>query len=117
MLAPSNPPVAVWVMNRTALPPGRTWGQRCEASPRVRSSSVMGVGVPPAAGIRDKGPEKERATIMLPSSPQLPPVKEAAEPHKVMAGPPSTEIFLSLLCEKNATHWPSGEKKGLVAPC
>jgi len=54
--------------------------------------------------------------MMLPSSPQLPPVKEAPESHRAMAATPSTEIFLSLPCEKNATHWPSGEKKGLVAP-
>src|SRR6266851_90516 len=100
MLAPSNPPTLVWAMNRTALPPGRTWGQRCEASPRARSSSVMGVGAPPAADIRDKGPEKERATTMLPSSPQLPPVKEAPESHKAMAAPPATDVFLSLFCEK-----------------
>src|SRR5258708_15332742 len=98
-------------MNKIAFPPGRIWGQRCEASQCVRSSSFIGVGAPPAAEIRDKGPPGESATMMLPSSPQLPPVKEALESHKAMAAPPSTEIFLSLFCEKNATHWPSGEKK------
>jgi hypothetical protein len=34
----------------------------------------------------------------------------------VIGAPPVTAIFFSLPVAKNATHRPSGEKKGLVAP-
>ena len=37
--------------------------------------------------------------------------------HKVIAEPPSTEIFCSFPGVKKATHCPSGEKKGAYAPC
>src|SRR5262249_38084626 len=53
--------------------------------------------------------------MILPSSPQLPPFMEEAV-LKVSASPPWTEIFFSFSAEKNATHCPSGEKKGEWAP-
>ena len=47
---------------------------------------------------------------------QVPPVTVAEALHRAIAEPPSTEIFFSCPCAKNATHWPSGEKNGPVAP-
>src|SRR5579863_1889071 len=115
MLAPSHPARAEWAVNKTALPPGRIWGQRWVTSPGA--SSVTGVGAPPAEGIRDKPPLPFRAAMRLPSSPQLPPRPlPPAASHRLAAAPPSTEIFFSLLSAKNATHCPSGEKKGAYAP-
>src|SRR5713226_10394776 len=114
MLAPSHPLVPAVAVNKTALPPGRICGQRCVTSPCA--SSVSGWGAPPASGIRDRTPPWEAsATIMLWSSPQAPPRKEGAS-HKVVAAPPSTEIFLSFPPAENATHCPSGEKKAPLAP-
>ena len=101
-------------MNNTALPPGRICGQRWVISPLCKS--VTGVGGPPAEGIRDKPTLLLSAAMMLPSSPQLPPRALGAS-HKVIAEPPSTEIFCSFPDEKKATHCPSGEKKGAYAPC
>src|ERR1700674_249665 len=101
---------------KTALPPGKICGQRWVASPCA--SSVTGVSAPPAEEIRDSTlPPEVSAAMMLPSSPQQPPRATAptASP-KVTAAPPSTEIFFSLLPAKNATHCPSGEKKGAYAP-
>src|SRR5713226_4414233 len=54
------------------------------------------------------------AKMMLWSSPQAPPRAVGAS-HKAIAVPPSTEI-LSFPPAKNATHCPSGEKKGAKAP-
>src|ERR1700690_2908035 len=101
-------------VNSTALPPGRICGQRWLGSPFCKS--VTGVGGPPAEGIRDKPLVKLSAAMMLPSWPQLPPTKLGAS-HKAIAEPPSTDIFLSFPCAKNATHCPSGEKKGENASC
>src|ERR1019366_280541 len=102
--------VGDWLaVNNTALPPGRICGQRWVFSPFC--NSVTGVGGPPAEGIRDKLPMPLSAAMMLPSSPQLPPWA-VVELHKVMAEPPSTEIFCSFPAVKKATHCPSGEKKG-----
>src|SRR5580692_9216207 len=113
MLAPSNAFVALAV-NNTALPPGRICGQRWVTSPFCKS--VTAVGGPPAEGIRDKPPVKLSAAMILPSSPQLPPTGVPVS-HKVIAEPPSTEIFCSFPDEKKATHCPSGEKNGAHAPC
>src|SRR5580693_3371318 len=114
MLAPSHPTGAVLAVNNTALPPGRICGHRWVDSPLC--NSVTAAGVPPAEGIRDRPPARPSAAIMVPSSPQLPPTPLLAL-HKVIAEPPSTEIFCSFPGEKNATHCPSGEKKGSYAPC
>src|ERR1700688_3209737 len=108
MLAPSNAVVALAV-NNTALPPDRICGQRWVRSPFCKS--VTGIGGPPAEGIRDKPLVVVSAAMMLPSSPQLPPTPKVAS-HKVIAEPPSTEIFCSFSAVKKATHSPSGEKKG-----
>src|ERR1700693_5203481 len=113
MLAASNPVDAVEAVNNTALPPGRICGQRWVPSPFCKS--VTGVGGPPAEGIRDKPPAELRLAMMLPSSPQLPPIPTGAA-HKVIAEPPSTETFCSFDAVKKATHCPSGEKKGSIAP-
>src|SRR5580704_18227950 len=113
MLAASNVADELAV-NSTALPPGRTCGQRCETSPLCKS--VTDVGGPPAEGIRDKPTPLLSAAMMLPSSPQLPPSPVEAS-HKVIAEPPSTEILCSFPGEKKPTHCPSREKKGPHAPC
>ena len=52
---------------------------------------------------------------MLPSSPHAPPAKIPASPSGTTA-PPSTEILLNLVVDKNPTHWLSGEKNGQEAP-
>jgi hypothetical protein len=52
---------------------------------------------------------------MIPWLPQLAPLGSEALP-RVRATPPVTEIFFSVPLAKNPTHWPSGEKKGLMAP-
>src|ERR1700676_5179007 len=114
MLAALYAPDVVPAVNNTALPPGRICGQRWEASPVCKS--VTGVGGPPAEGIRDKPEVLMSAAMMLPSSPQLPPSPADAS-HKVIAEPPSTEIFCSFPTVKKATHCPSGEKNGAKAPC
>ena len=81
------------------------------------SSSVSGVGVPPAEGICDKaGVAVERRDDVAIFAPTAAPA-EALASHKAIASPPSTETFFSFACAKNATHCPSGEKKGLNAPC
>src|ERR1017187_10115589 len=112
MLAPSNAPAAGLAVNNTALPPRRICGQRWVASPPCKS--VTGVGGPPAEGIRDKPPVVPSDAMMVPSSPQLPPLPLAL--HKVIAESPSTEIFFRLDPVKKATHCPSGAKKGANAP-
>src|SRR6202043_4004311 len=99
MLAPSNAVAAALAVNSTAFPPGRICGQRWVVSPFCKS--VTGVGGPPAEGICDKPPLLVSAAMMLPSSPQLPP-RLPAELHKVIAEPPSTEIFCSFPDEKKA---------------
>src|ERR1700693_4166624 len=95
MLAASNPTSSVLDENNTALPPGRICGQRRVISPFCKS--VTGVGGPPADGTRDGPPTVLGPAMMLPSSPQLPPVALGAE-HKVIAEPPSTEIFFIFDC-------------------
>src|ERR1700674_5474296 len=114
MLSALAVPDVVETVNSTALPPGRICGHMCWNSPRCKS--VTGVGGPPAEGIRDKTPLVLSAAMMLPSSPQLPP-RPAGALHKVIAEPPSTEIFCSFPVVKKAIHCPSGEKNGSYAPC
>src|SRR3990170_86310 len=109
MVAVSKPPALVCAVKSTALPPGRTCGQRWVTSPFA--NSVTGVGGPPAEEMRERPPEGERATTRLPSSPQLPP-RGLPVSHNDTVAPPSTEIFFNFPCAKNATHCPSGEKKG-----
>src|SRR5450631_1519618 len=109
MLAPPNAAAVGLAVNNTALPPGRICGQRWVISPLCKS--VTGVGGPPAEGIRDKPSLSPSPAMMLPSLSQLPPVPLGAS-HRVIAEPPSTEIFFSFPVAKNATHCPSGEKKG-----
>src|SRR5450759_2902253 len=115
MLAVSYANGVLLAVNSTALPPGRICGQRWVNSPLCKS--VTGVGGPPADGIRDRPPPMPSAAMMLPSSPQLPPPLLPLASHKVIAEPPSTEIFCNFPTEKKATHCPSGEKKGADAPC
>ena len=99
-------------MNITALPPGRTCGQRWTISPFVRS--VNGTGVPPVAGMRSR--TKLTAATMYPSSPQLPPpTPPSGASHRSITRPPSMEIFLSFPPAKKATQRPSGEKNGASA--
>src|ERR1700694_826847 len=97
MLAPSNGRTVVLAVNSTAFPPGRICGQRWVVSPFCKS--VTGVGGPPAEGIRDKPPLLASVAMMLPFSPQLPP-RPLIALHKVIAEPPSTEIFCSFPDEK-----------------
>jgi hypothetical protein len=52
---------------------------------------------------------------MVPSSPQLPP-RPAGASARLIGAPPSTRVFLSLPPAKNAIHYPSGAKKGPIAP-
>src|SRR5579863_7965964 len=101
-------------VNNTALSPGRICGQRWVCSPFCKP--VTGVGGPPAEGIRDKPPLEVSVAMMLPSSPQLPLMGLLAL-HKVIAEPPSTEVFFRFAVVKKLTHCPSGEKKGAYAPC
>src|SRR5579862_8975272 len=99
MLASSKFPV-IWAaeVNRTAWLPGRTCGQRWVLSPAF--ILVRGAGVPPLDDTRERPPLEVSASTMLPSSPQLAPrILDAS--HKVIAAPPSTEIFLSLLSAVN----------------
>src|ERR1700740_3000278 len=105
MLVASNEGQAV---NNTALPPARICGQPWLKSPFC--NSVTGIGGPPAEGIRDKPPVLLSGAMMVPSSPQLPPVPWFAS-HRVIAEPPSTEIFCSFTVVKKATHCPSGADK------
>src|SRR5215831_9970715 len=101
-------------VNSTALLPGKICGQRWLSSPFA--NSVTGVGGPPTEGTCDNPTVVESAAMMLPFSPQLPPRPIPAS-HKVIAEPPFTEIFFSFPGAKNATHCPSGEKKGANPPC
>src|ERR1700688_2686581 len=101
MLAPSYAAPVGLAVNNTALPPGKICGQRWVISPFCKS--VTGVGGPPAEGIRDKPLVLMSAAMMLPSSPQLPPMVLFAL-HKVIAEPPSTEIFCRFPAAKKATH-------------
>src|SRR6202142_3268975 len=111
MSAVSNPLDSFSTVNRTALPPGRICGQRWVNSPL--STPVNVVGGPPTEETRAR--RLYVLKMMSPSSPHLPPMPAGAS-HKVIAGPPSTEIFCSFPCDENATHRPSGEKKGALAP-
>src|SRR5258707_6204318 len=113
MLPPSHPPPVVLLVNSSALPPGKICGQRWETSPCA--SCVTRLGAPPADGIRHRPPPGLSAAMMLPSSPQLAPMNAPAV-HKVTGEPPSTEIFLTFPLAINATHWPSGENTGAIAP-
>ena len=71
------------------------------------------VRVSPAEEILDKASRLSRAkgTIIAPTA-----APGLTVSHKAIAAPPSTEIFFSFPCAKNATHCPSGEKKGASAP-
>src|SRR5579863_6503879 len=96
-------------VNKTALAPGNTCGQRGTTESRLKSR--IGFGEPPLEEMRHSRPVESSAAIMLSSSPQLPPSKSVAS-QRVIGEPPPTAIFLSLPPAQNATHWPSGEKNG-----
>src|SRR5215472_18602148 len=102
-------PYVVAAKKSTALPPGRTCGQRCVNS--SGSKSVRRVGSPLSADTRVKKDKESIAATILPSSPQLAP-RPAGASHKETGSPPSIRVFFSLPPAKKPTHCPSGEKKG-----
>src|SRR5262249_23116757 len=78
------------------------------------SSLVSSAGVPPASETR-KSPElRVGEKTMFPSSPQSPPFGRGAS-QSVRAAPPVAETFFSFPPAKKPIHWPSGEKKGVLA--
>ncbi len=98
-------------MNSTALPPGRTCGQRWLSSPAA--SSVTRVTVPPV----DRHERQAAAVIERGDDlPVLAPTRAAAgrASHKATGSPPASRVFFSFPPAKNPTHCPSGEKKGRV---
>src|SRR5262245_17621315 len=104
------------MVKSTALPPGRTSGQRWDTSPFVGSGMVRALGVPPAADTANR-PDVAAAGVkmMVPSGPQLAPRLRNA-PQRVKGAPPPRETLFSLPSAKNPTDCPSGEKNGLSAP-
>lgn len=108
--------IAVSAANRIALPPGSSWGQG-KAISSLPSPKTISAG-PPPAGIRIRPRAKPSLTRRLPSSPQCAPPTCCPETSPIVTtAPPSTAILFSLLPAAKATHCPSGEKNGTVAPC
>src|SRR5690242_14855941 len=110
MFAFSTPLIEGLAVNRTALPPGKTCGQRCVCSPGP--SFVKGRGSPPAPGILDSPVVWLSAATILPFSSQLPPVSNELVLASITAAPPSIEILCRCDFAKNPMDCPSGEKNG-----
>src|SRR5437879_9560189 len=104
-----DPTLAVADVNNTALPPGRTWGQRCVVSPACLSRVVSGWGDPPAEETLNKGAPTPGVNTIVPAPPQLPPRSLGAW-QSVTGAPPCTEIFFSLRSARARVHLPSGEE-------
>jgi hypothetical protein len=62
-----------------------------------------------------RGETNKGVKAIIPWLLQLAPKGFKASP-RVTADPPLTEIFFSFPPAKKPTHWPSGEKKGSLAP-
>jgi hypothetical protein len=94
------------------LPPGSICGHR-----RIESLSagVSGCGVPPPEGTRIRPELMSDVNTIVPSSLHVPPLP-AFTSHNVTGAPPWTATFFTLPPAKNASHWPSGEKKASLAP-
>src|SRR5579872_223248 len=105
---------ALPITNRTVTPSGRISGQRYESSFLLTSGAVRISGEPPAAETRIRPPNKVGAKVIVLSGPQVA-LRLMGASQSVVASPPLTEAFFSLPSAKNPTHWPSGEKNGLVA--
>ena len=101
-------------VNRIALPPARTCGQRWPPSPAAISTLVTPCGVPPAAGTRCSPPSAASANTITSSGPQLAPYAHRAAQIFVGA-PPEIGTFQSALRDQNPTQRPSGEKNGAAA--
>src|SRR5438552_5063733 len=112
MAAPSNLRVVTCDVNRIALPPGRTWGQRWVASPGM--SSVSAAGIPPAGGMRIRPLTVLGAAIIDPSSLQLAPRAEGSALNAT-GEPPTTDTSRKAPPLLNKIHWPFGEKEGWIA--
>src|SRR5262245_52628732 len=105
--------VAVFVDAKITTPLSAC-GHRCEISPVLGSSLVIGSAAPPATGHRESPPRRSGATTMNPSGPQLGPRPLATS--QIGAGdPPSSDTFQILPCRENPTQRLSGEKNGLSA--
>src|ERR1051325_9721269 len=92
MLALANAVAEDEAVNRTAFPPGSTWGQRWVISPRP--SVVIACHAPPLAEMCARGSVVPRSATMLPSSPQLAPGILLMDVPKVTGDPPCADIFL-----------------------
>ena len=105
-LALSGPPKPMAV-KRTSLEPGKTCGHLGSVDSFVRSD--MTVGGPLEPGMRQR--VFPVAAIMLPSSPQLAPIR-LFESHKIVGEPASTGVFFSLPDAQKPIQRPSGEERG-----
>src|SRR6516165_8207458 len=96
---------------RKCTPSGRKQGQRCVVSPVEESSCVTGVGTPPFAETRNKGPVNAGANTITPWAFQVPPRPTGAS-QITCADPPAAGTFFSFPSAKKPTHLPSGDQKG-----
>ena len=110
-LAASKPVKAECSVKRTALPPGSICGHRCVVAPGL--SVPNSVGFPPPAGTRMKpdvtatGRAEDDRVVVGPRAAAT--RLGVAQVDRHTAG---DRDLLQLVPEKNATHWPSGEKNG-----
>src|SRR5690349_16585490 len=100
-LASSYWPLLALDVNRIALPPSMTCGQRCVTSPSP--SCVTASGLPPAAETRTSAEVEPVARMIAPLSSHAPP-RGAGASHSAIDAPPLMETFLSLPPAKYAIH-------------
>ena len=75
---------------------------------------IAGDGVPPAAGMRNKGDVASGVYRIVPSAPQVPPRGWGASA-RVCTAPPLASMIRSLPCAKNPRLRLSGDQKGKLA--
>src|SRR5262245_43320190 len=90
----------------------------CPASDLLESAFVTERGAPPPAETLAIPSRREGAKTMVSSDPQLAPYnpEKAGASQITTGGPPPAGAFFSLLSAQKPIHWPSGEKKGPLAP-
>ena len=115
LVSSDNSTLSLTTENSIASPPGNNTGERNRRSPFPRSTATTILGAPPEAGT-DTIPSVGILTKkMLSSDPQL--GKNSNPESQIVTGsPPARAIFFTLCACQNPTHWPSGEKKGDLAP-
>ncbi len=100
----------------TFSPSGRIWGQMWACSPRFASSFVNSSYAFAPAGSRASPPLGRGAKMIEPSGAQVPPMETGGASARAVGAPPESATFFNSLPTKNASHSPSGEKKGSKAP-